>query len=379
MPIPEARLVDPFDSATMTAVYDFSLSLPLPPVPDLLSSGRSRSDQEESSVSFDDGDWLSWTGEPRTLEDGGVYRGHAWYRAELNLEEALGFFNRGRLFIEHASDFIGIYVNGHYLATMAPLGTEIDSHSLNGDYQFESLKDYLHEGRNLIAFRTEIWGHGSFMFPKGKLVATQFQLPSVGYEGQKGLFGEASLAGLPLESWKMRPGLAGQLAGYEGSDFDDSSWQADSVPMTLNKGQIRWYRASFRLSELQTPSDLLAPLVLELKGRRSKATIYLNGQLIGRWLSDEEWLQRGSFARPRRDMWIANDPDHYPIPRELLHADDRDNHLAIIFEDASHSSESAGRIETLRLRYNQEAADWQGDQYSVGPAVKGIGLIHVSE
>ena len=54
------------------------------------------------------------------------------------------------LYIEHASDIIGIYINGRYITTLFPIGDAIDAASLNQRYSFESFQPYLVIGRNVL-------------------------------------------------------------------------------------------------------------------------------------------------------------------------------------------------------------------------------------
>ena len=127
-----------------------------------------------------------------------------WYRAEIDLADPKS--NDGHLWVAHASDFVGIYVNGTYVTTVAPLGTEIDS-SGRARYDFPALRPLLVKGRNVIAFRVEVWGHGSFMWPRGVLDASKAQLPSLGFDAVKGLWGTARLGNQPLTRWTVRRGL----------------------------------------------------------------------------------------------------------------------------------------------------------------------------
>jgi hypothetical protein len=116
---------------------------------------------------------------------------------------------------------------------------------------------------------------------------------------------------------------------------------------------VRWYRTAFRADELPDPARFHAPVVLHLEGRSSKATLYLNGHLVGRWLSDTDWLGRGTWARPTRDMWMNTSPDDFPISAETLLPGR--NTLAIAFEDGSGPDEPPGTIDRLELRYHREA------------------------
>jgi hypothetical protein len=257
--------------------------------------------------------------------------------------------------VEHASDILGIYVNGTYLSTLSPMGTEIDGNSLNSQYRFPDLRPYLHKGTNVIAFRTEIWGHGSFMFPRGKLDGTQAQIPAVGFDSEKGLFGQAQVGWRKLSHWAVSAGLHGENAGYQSPQFDDRHWASQTLPTTLAKGDVKWYRTHFDAADLANNADFHAPLVLALKGINAKATIYLNGRLIGRWISDNQWLERGFWGRAQRDMWMNTSPDEFPIDRQQLNPAGQENTLAVVFEDTSGSSDSTGgSIDSMQLKYGTD-------------------------
>ena len=99
-------------------------------------------------------------------------------------------------------------------------------------------------------------------------------------------------------------------------------------------------------------SKQFAPVSLRLKGQYAKATIYLNGTLVGRWLSGREWIRRGTWLLPTRDLWARINPDQIPLPTGYLNKDE--NTLAIIFEDTSDLRGDQGYIEDLSIIYNQE-------------------------
>ena len=141
----------------------------------------------------------------------------------------------------------------------------------------------------------------------------------------------------------------------------------------MDKGDILWYRTRFSINDLPSEDDVVAPIVLQLKGLRTKGTIFVNGRLMGRWLSDSDWLGRGTWVSVQRAMWVTLEADHYPIPRELLFKDGRENVISIAFEDASHSSENAGEVFDLSLQYNEEQYIWEAGEVirETGASFKG--------
>ncbi len=305
-------------------------------------------DRGETRPAAGDTGWTAWSGEPRPLEHLGILAGHAWYRAQIRIDgNPADRWGGWKLWVEHASDFVGVYVNGHYVTTLAPLGTEIDNRSFTPAYAFPDVTPYLVRGENEIAFRVEVWGHGSFMWPRGDLIGSRARLPSLGFDSVKGLWGKAELGGQALTRWEARAQLGGERSGWQ-LPQTGAAWPHQALPTTLERGAITWYRVTLDPATLPDPARFHAPAVLRLRGHDVKATIWLNGRLIGRWLSDDDWLRRGNWARGIRNMWMNTSPDEFPIDAETLRRDGTDV-LVFAFEDASGSAGSGGRIEELGL------------------------------
>jgi hypothetical protein len=355
-----------WNSQTQSATFVKPQSVPaLPSLPSLMV-GKVASDMGEAQTDYNDSSWIKWTGEPQPQELKGVYGGHSWYRTELNFDHAPYWWEDCSLYIEHASDIVGIYVNGTYLSTKLPLGTELDSDSWNSKYKFPSLRPYLKQGKNVIAFRTEVWGHGSFMWPRGTLAATNMKMPALGFDSLKGLWGTARLGGTNLTNWSLRADLNGERIGLMNNSYSDSAWQSKTLPMSLAKGEVRWYRAKFDAAQLPSNNNLSAPLSLRFDGQRVKATIWLNGQLIGRWLSGDGWLDNGFWGRAIRDMWMNTNPDYLPISTAGLNAAGTPNVIAVAFEDVSSDDQSAAQVNSVSLAYSPEIrADINGQSMLV--------------
>ncbi len=358
-----AEVIQSYQAGNNTATYQVNARPALPALPDLRSGLMQQLDVAEAQPDFDDDRWQQWTGDARALERLGIYTGHAWYRSTFNLT-SVPVGDTG-LYVQGASDFVGVYVNGHYVSTVAPMGTAIDSSANDSSaggsrYRFASLTPWLRKGENVIAFRSEIWGHGSFMFPRGKLFLVGPSIPAVGFDSLKGLTGKVRVGRTALTQWKVRAGLGGENAAFMADTPDLAAWNplasgpADAAVLTLQKGDVRWVKTRFETSSLPDPDKVQAPVVLALKGERSKATIYLNGKLIGRWISDNKLLGQGFWASGTREMWMNTDPDHFPVPYDTLRQDGRPNVLAIAFEDTSHSNDAAGIVSDLRLQYAVE-------------------------
>lgn len=351
-----------------------------------LGQGLWTEDRAESLPLFDDQSFLKLGAEPSALEFNGISEGHAWYRAHVTLS-AKDVASQAVLRLESVSDFAGLYLNGQYLLTVAPLGSEVNSNGKTKYYPFTIPSGLLKVGDNTLAIRTEIWGHGSFMFPRGqlnrltigdhaiKLPWMRASLPAMGYDGLKGVLGKATLNGQALIDWKLRAGLGGDGQGYPAKPADPSTWKPAIFPLQLEPGSVRWYEFSIQKSDLPPQSSWQTPLAITLRGRSTKATIYLNGRLIGRWLSDVDWIHRGNWARPLRDMWMNTDPDSFPFSPEMLK--DGSNRILLLVEDGSDQTvgDPPGRIESATLELaREERALTDGNTVYVSKPLRKIAL-----
>ena len=294
---------------------------------------------------------MRWQGEPEALEWFDIYGGFAWYHSFFEVDET-GDPSWDELYIHSASDIIGIYVNSHYLTTVLPMGTEIHNQSKSQRYRFPSLRPFLKKGKNVISFKTEVWGHGSFMFGRGSILGSRGRYPALSYESLKGLYGEAKIGKKKLDNWLLIPKTTGQRRQFYSEDYPISGWEHAEFPMSLEKGDVLWYRTDFDSGETLL-DDVFAPIVLSITGRSAKATIYLNDRLIGRWLSDNEWINQGVWGRAERGLWVDLDPDHFPLMEQVLKPGR--NRITLLIEDTSSWDQPAGELYNLALKVNREA------------------------
>jgi len=83
-------------------------------------------------------------------------------------------------------------------------------------------------------------------------------------------------------------GLHGELAGYYQPGFDDSDWEPVDLPHDWESSQSvpqgfagpGWYRTTFWLD---LPEKSESPVCLHIRKGSSKATLWLNGWLVGRY------------------------------------------------------------------------------------------------
>ena len=165
------------------------------------------------------------------------------------------------------------------------------------------------------------------MWPRGTLSGTAARIPSLGFDSVKGLWGEARLGWITLDNWRFVPDSAPQTP------------EALRNPGTaFVPGEVR--TLSWNLPPVRNTDRRYAPMALRLKGRNLMGEIWLDGTLIGRWLSDEGWLKRGFWGRGQRDMWMNTPPDDFPLTVEAL-ADGRGHRLQVILRDVSAPGEAA--------------------------------------
>ncbi|KAI9139613.1 hypothetical protein BKA69DRAFT_625888 [Paraphysoderma sedebokerense] len=284
---------------------------------------------------------------PTPLEMNQIYYGNAFYTAQFDLDssEYQAYYEDvtakrlpkiGGLYVEHASDIVGVYVNGHYVTTVVPIGTEIDSNG-SSDYQFVIPPEFLKIGSNRILFRVEVWGHGSFMWHRGNIGKIfKLNIPALGVDSVKGLHGKATFAKKTLKNWMVRQWSDGQLMqawglGTEAQGGKQMQWKNGKLPLELRKGGMIWYKVTVQKKEIFPDENEVKNVVIYLKGENAKATIYVNGRIIGRWLSDNQCLTRGSWIQPLRNIWTEAPADEIPLQPEWFKQ--KDNVIAFYFED----------------------------------------------
>jgi hypothetical protein len=163
------------------------------------------------------------------------------------------------------------------------------------------------------------------------------KIPALGFDATLGLSGNATFSGIPLRNWHVKKDTYGQSKNLMNSmpttkqSDNTSSHFGRQFPKVFKSGEISWYHTTFKWSDVPSKYEWNGPLNLRLEGVSSKATIYLNGRLIGRWLSDNTWMRRGSWAEGLRGPWSNGDEDETPIEPAMLRRGT--NLLAILMED----------------------------------------------
>jgi len=213
----------------------------------------------EARPDFDDGNWervtVDWNYDSRLSKSGDEIR-FCWYRKEIKVPLSFTGVNLSLDFAEMREDAY-IYLNGKFLKVERNTGLDLP-------FSVDITRDIKKGAKNIIAIAV-----------KGGRWCTLFGLhKSVRISAHRQCLNK---------NWKVCEGLSGQIEGWHETGYDDSTWDEVRVPVPEGvgrKGEIVWYR---RKISLKIPEGYIAPLRLTLKDTASKALIYFNGVLIGRY------------------------------------------------------------------------------------------------
>ncbi|NRA46040.1 MAG: beta-galactosidase [Oligoflexales bacterium] len=305
-----------------------------------------------------------WEGDPLPFEKLGIYRGNAWYEAEFFVEDLESFTREPQpLYLQHASDIVGIYLNGQYLTTLSPLGSAIKSNQLESE-DFPDFTQFLRQGKNQLLFKVEVWGHGSFMWPRGRLSLTKLSIPSLGFDAFKGIWGASRLGNTLLTNWKLLRGWH-PLDRTQAAAARSSETVNAQTPLDLKPGSAVWWETKVSRQTLPDPNSYDAPYSLEIIGSNCKGTIMMDGQVLGRWISDETWLKKGTWVNPIRNPWVDLSPDHFPLPLSSAFAKKDKVTLSVLIEDTSTLGQATGKVDQIQLVLNQEDKGTDDDENEV--------------
>jgi len=348
-----------YTAEAMALAYSSTVSFTLPTLASV-NSGRLFSEPIPAPSQAES----SWTGEPKPLEEIGIYRGHAWYMTGFSSASPV---TSAALHVDSGSDIVSVYLNNTYIGTVLPTGKAVDL-TLPGSLVIQ--------GENSLVFRVQIWGHSIYHVPK---ISGTFDIPTIVLDSKRGLFGKAWVKlganTVNLAEWKALSKLQGERDGFPSADYDTSGWQVIAQPITpgtslvLGDGQTLWYHAQFSSSSLPNPARIFAPVLIKLIGKNCMATIWFNNHLIGRWLSDNDWLLKGvdtavkgTAKKAVRNMWIRQEPDSldkFYLP--LSYTEEGQNTVTIAFEDASNSDYQVppdqGIVNSVEIVYNTDHLD----------------------
>ncbi|MEM3646643.1 MAG: beta galactosidase jelly roll domain-containing protein, partial [Thermofilum sp.] len=93
------------------------------------------------------------------------------------------------------------------------------------------------------------------------------------------------------DGWRVSQGLLGEREGWFKPGLDDSKWGLSSLGEALSRRGIVWLRRRFT----HTPEEgTVSPFRLRLSSMGAKCKIFLNGELVGRYME----------AGPQRDFYM---------------------------------------------------------------------------
>jgi len=223
----------------------------------------------EARVEYDDTSWESVTlakNLDNRFRGSGGDRMTCWYRTNVTLDNSL----QGKHFVFDMgkTDDAFLFVNSRFIGT-----------SYRDSRRAYDVTDVLEFGReNVIA--VGVRGR-DLLDGLGLLYPIRMRMFDALLDGE----------------WKVQPGLLGEEKGWHQREYDDSAWMEVVDPNQVqipSSAPVLWWRKQVHLA---LPEGYVAPLRLTLDGAHSRALIYFNGVLMGRY-SDEG---------PQRDFYIFED------------------------------------------------------------------------
>ena len=334
----DGRLTAPPDAVDGVRLLGQTQGAPTIGLPEL-KSWRFEPEAPEISPAFDDSHWTLadhvTTSNPNVppgstllADDYGFHYGFVWYRGHFTAtgtETAISLAAR---------QSYSVYLNGMYLGS-ADESLADPPHRYAEDRLFTIPAGTIHAGQdNLVSVLTESLGHD-----EGWIAGPAAQSP-------QGLIRGALVGSAGPITWRIQgnaggeqpadptrgafnaSGLYGERQGWYLPGFDNSAWQTVATPdVWTSRGvtaPVGWYRTRFQLN---LPSGTDVPMGLTLPHVSDKATIWLNGWLVGRY-----WEQEG----PQHDFYL---PDGILNPHG-------DNVLAIAVWNRGHEG---GLVSSPRL------------------------------
>ena len=220
---------------------------------------ESRAAVHETAPDYDDRAWMPITIPPTPAADhAAVADGFTWYRGRFD-----GIAGEVTLFCDQACD---VFLNETLIAAL-----NTPSHIAAGAPKTLPLPATSQREHNVLAILVENNGEQrhweATTHPRGLAACTLDN-------------------GAPI-TWRARWGLCGERAVQGFSGYADWALVPDD-----GAGHITWHRATFSLA---LPDNVQIPLFLRLDQTPSRAYLFLNGQLIGRY-----WDGRG----PQHRFWL---------------------------------------------------------------------------
>jgi FtsP/CotA-like multicopper oxidase with cupredoxin domain len=271
------------------------------PQPDLPPIGgwKSRPDDDEIEPTFNDQAWppllvsgpldrdeAASTGtavNPLRLkqffgvDDYGFHHGAVWYRGHFGASGSEKAFSlRG---IAGRTGACGVWLNGHYLGS----AVANDRGLIRADFPIAPAT--LRRGRdNVVSVLFENAGHdedfnrdSSAVQPRGMLWAA---LTGSSARIAWRILGNGEYNSDPVRGPLNAGGLAGEIAGWQDPALPDASWRPVTLPASVSRAGVIWYRTHVML-DVALPSDVFLALRVEDAPRADyRASIFFNGWLM---------------------------------------------------------------------------------------------------
>lgn len=325
-------------------------------------------------------------GYPVALQDPQIAAGYGvgWYATQVEVGAVQPTF-QGYLSFQGAGDIVSIFVNETYIGSASSVG---NTPMVAGDTAaglpstgFRVPAGLVVQGTNTVAVRVLALGRSPASTPlfysSAPLLPPELDpfasvMPHLAVEGlnvtgQKGLWGPAKITvgamSLPLAgTWQVSKGDAGRMmrprgmlknwhkmssspgepSGYGFSSISDITSQNS---LLLEDGQITWLTTTFSSDSLVYEGGL----DLALEGTSAVGLVFLNGEYIGPWFSDEESLSQGLhsklpqatgtrqlLATLQHGHAFSTSPAKVPLPDYLLNkSGGQDNRVTVMLLDIS--------------------------------------------
>jgi beta-galactosidase len=223
------------------------------------------------------------------LEKHGIYRGFAWYQAQLPQtdDDYQGFI------LQRASDVISLYTGEGYVGTVTPGGTS----------RYLPIPEGIHVVPDLTA-RVEIWGHTNFH---------DTTLPGLHLNSLKGLTGIVGITSTRdlNQNWRFKLMQAGGIQDeYAATDVDDGKWPIVSIGgwLSADLPAHHCYRKHVKLA------DQANRWILHTPGNFSQAYAYVNGHSLGQVNPHDPFLDLTPFVHAGETAVITLFLDKTYIP-----------------------------------------------------------------
>jgi hypothetical protein len=228
---------------------------------------------------------------------------YCWYSAMIQADGRL----ESKIEIPYGGDFFYVFVDGRPIAKSEGPFYENRGPIVASSTRYPRIEANRHDEEHVDGYRHR--------FNLGRLAAGEHRLDllctalgmikgdwQIGYPmnmERKGIWSGVLLDGASLRGWRMRPRLAGEIAGLPNtSKVRWGAKRGEAPPLT-------WYRSEFVLDHAMLASD--ADYRIDASGM-GKGSVFVNGKAVGRY-----WLIEAAGSEAPSQRW-------YHIPRSWLRA-----------------------------------------------------------